>query len=84
TGLASTVKIFGVYWFRCSVFHLYGRTFHVLSGGTRCVFFALILPFTVSNFRAISLVWFLWRRAIFGKTNVFLSLLFKFEALILC
>ncbi|HHC6735426.1 TPA: hypothetical protein ACN31U_004622, partial [Vibrio parahaemolyticus] len=64
--------------------HLIKCASHVRSGGTRCVFFALISPFTVSNFLAISLAWFLWRREIFGKISVFLSLLFKFEARILC
>ncbi|MGI9845257.1 hypothetical protein ACJPQ8_22955, partial [Vibrio parahaemolyticus] len=70
TGLASTVKIFGVYWFRCSVFYLYGRTFHVLSGGTRCVFFALIAAFTVSNFWAISLARFLFCGWLFTLNSV--------------
>ncbi|WP_218768486.1 hypothetical protein, partial [Vibrio parahaemolyticus] len=40
--------------------HLVKCAFHVLSGGTICNVLALTSPFTVSNFRAISLVWLLW------------------------
>ncbi|WP_219582901.1 hypothetical protein, partial [Vibrio parahaemolyticus] len=58
--------------------------FQVRSGGTRCEVSALNLSFTVSNFRAISLAWFLWCGVIFGKTRVSLSQLFKFAARILC
>ncbi|MEK2104192.1 hypothetical protein WOB88_25465, partial [Vibrio parahaemolyticus] len=53
-------KIFGVYRFLFLVLHLVKCAFHVLSGGTIWGVFAFISPFTVSNFRAISLVWFLW------------------------
>ncbi len=54
-GLASTVKSFGVYWFRFLAFHWIKCAFHVLSGGTICGVFALTSSFTVSNFQAISL-----------------------------
>ncbi|WP_229627673.1 hypothetical protein, partial [Vibrio parahaemolyticus] len=64
----SKVKSFCVYWFLFLALHLTKCAFHVRSGGTICEVFALILPFTVSNFRAISLVWFLWRLEICGKT----------------
>ncbi|WP_219621748.1 hypothetical protein, partial [Vibrio parahaemolyticus] len=53
-------KFFGVYRVLFLSLHLVKCAFHVLSGGTICVVFALISPFTVSNFRAISLVWLLW------------------------
>ncbi|MCG6507878.1 hypothetical protein K6U15_14130, partial [Vibrio parahaemolyticus] len=56
TGLASKLKSFGVYRFRFLALHLKRSAFHVLSGGTICVVLALTSPFTVSNFRAISLV----------------------------
>ncbi|HGS5808268.1 TPA: hypothetical protein ACMD0U_004627, partial [Vibrio parahaemolyticus] len=59
-GLASAVKSFGVYWFLFLALHLTKCVFQVRSGGTRCEVFALSLSFTVSNFRAISLAWFLW------------------------
>ncbi|MDK9520369.1 hypothetical protein, partial [Vibrio parahaemolyticus] len=49
-------KIFGVYRVLFLVLHLVKCAFHVLSGGTICGVFALTSPFTVSNFRAISLV----------------------------
>ncbi len=39
--------------------HLTKCASHVRSGGTRCEVFALLSAFTVSNFWAISLVWFL-------------------------
>ncbi len=58
--------------------------FHVSSGGTRCEVFALSLSFTVSNFRAISLVWLLWCWEMFGKNGVSLALLSKSEDRILC
>ncbi|HGS5252333.1 hypothetical protein, partial [Vibrio parahaemolyticus] len=61
TGLASKAKIFCVYWFLFLALHLIKYAFQVRSGGTRCEVFALSLSFTVSNFRAISLAWFLWR-----------------------
>ncbi|WP_219599938.1 hypothetical protein, partial [Vibrio parahaemolyticus] len=49
------VKSFGVYWFLFMPLHLNKCAFHVRSGGTRCVFFALTSSFTGSNFRVISL-----------------------------
>ncbi|EPM8529172.1 hypothetical protein ACTR5F_004598, partial [Vibrio parahaemolyticus] len=39
--------------------HLIKCAFQIRSGGTRGEVFALSLSFTVSNFRAISLAWFL-------------------------
>ncbi|WP_229651289.1 hypothetical protein, partial [Vibrio parahaemolyticus] len=59
TGLASKVKSFCVYWFLFPDLHLIKSASHVRSGGTICKLFALISVFTVSNFRAISLVLFL-------------------------
>ncbi len=47
--------------------HLNKYAFHVRSGGTRCEVFALSSSFTVSNFRAISLVLFLYCCGILGK-----------------
>ncbi|MDF5000384.1 hypothetical protein P3560_24190, partial [Vibrio parahaemolyticus] len=44
--------------------------FHVRSGGTRCVFFALISTFTVSNFLAISLARFLFCGWLFTLNSV--------------
>jgi len=64
--------------------HLKKCAFHVSSGGTRCVFFALTSSFTVSNFRAISLVWLLWCWEIFGKNCFPPALLLKSEDRILC
>ncbi|WP_229643089.1 hypothetical protein, partial [Vibrio parahaemolyticus] len=67
TGLASEVKSLGVYWSIFLALHLIKYAFHVRSGGTRCEVFALTSSFTVSNFRAISLVLFLWWCGILGK-----------------
>ncbi|WP_218064965.1 hypothetical protein, partial [Vibrio parahaemolyticus] len=50
TGLESKVKSFDVYWFLFLALHLIKCPFHVRSGGTRCEVFALLSPFTVSNF----------------------------------
>ncbi|MCV6070777.1 hypothetical protein OFP26_34930, partial [Escherichia coli] len=47
--------------------HLFKRAFHVRSGGTRCEVFVLSSSFTASDFRAISLVLFLWWCGILGK-----------------
>ncbi|HHY0378273.1 TPA: hypothetical protein ACVU3Z_004632, partial [Vibrio parahaemolyticus] len=55
TGLASKVIVFGVFWLLFLALHLNKCAFHVLSGGTICGVFVVILPFTVSNFLAISL-----------------------------
>ncbi|EXF66709.1 putative membrane protein, partial [Vibrio parahaemolyticus AQ3810] len=52
---------FCVYWSLFLTLHLIKCAFHVRSGGTRCEVFAVSLSFTVSNFRATSLVLFLWR-----------------------
>ncbi len=52
-------KFFGVYRVLFLSLHLVKCAFHVLSGGTICDVLALTSPFTVSNVRAISLVWFL-------------------------
>ncbi|MCR9809140.1 hypothetical protein NB585_11725, partial [Vibrio parahaemolyticus] len=59
TGLASKAKNFCVYWFLFLALHLIKCAFQVRSGGTRCEVFALSSLFTVSNFQAISLAWFL-------------------------
>ncbi|HHI4977213.1 TPA: hypothetical protein ACP5VG_004929, partial [Vibrio parahaemolyticus] len=61
TGLKSEVKSLDVYWFLFSALHLIKCAFQVRSGGTRCEVLGLSSSFTVSNFRAISLAWFLWR-----------------------
>ncbi|WP_229613549.1 hypothetical protein, partial [Vibrio parahaemolyticus] len=58
------------YWFLFLALHLIKCAFQVRSGGTRCKVFALISPFTVSNFRAISLVLFLWCSEILGKNSL--------------
>ena len=43
-------KISGVYRFLFLALHLIKCAFHVLSGGTICVEFVVISPFTVSNY----------------------------------
>ncbi len=78
------LKSFCVYWFLFLTLHLIKCAFRVRSGGTRCEVFALISPFTVSNFWAISLVWLLWCWEMFGKNCVSLALLLKSEDRILC
>ncbi len=60
-GWYQRLKSFCFYWFLFLALHLNICAFQVRSGGTRCEVFALSLSFTVSKFRAISLVWFLWR-----------------------
>ncbi|EPE3060495.1 TPA: hypothetical protein ACN37W_004829, partial [Vibrio parahaemolyticus] len=70
TGLASQVKSFDVYWFLFLALHLIKCAFHVRSGGTRCVFFALISVFTASNFLAISLARFLFCGWLFTLNSV--------------
>ncbi|WP_237769239.1 hypothetical protein, partial [Vibrio parahaemolyticus] len=70
TGLASKVKSFGVYWFLFLTLRLNKCAFQVRSGGTRCVFFALISTFTVSNFLAISLARFLFCGWLFTLNSV--------------
>ncbi len=52
-------KSFCFYWLLFLALHLIKCAFQVRSGGTRCEVFALNLSFTVSNFRTISLAWFL-------------------------
>ncbi|MFW1373513.1 hypothetical protein ACEV99_22725, partial [Vibrio parahaemolyticus] len=71
TGLASKVKSFCVYWSLFLALHLTKCAFQVRSGGTRCEVFALSLSFTVPNFQAISLVWFLWRWKFSAKISFF-------------
>ncbi|HHK8596974.1 TPA: hypothetical protein ACQYC5_004608, partial [Vibrio parahaemolyticus] len=73
TGLASKVKSFCVYWFLFLALHLVKYAFHFRSGGTRCEVFALSSSFTVSNFRAISLVLFLYCCGILGKKRFFVA-----------
>ncbi len=70
TGLESKGKSLDLYWFLFPDLHLFKRSSHVRSGGTRCKVFALISAFTVSNFRAISLVLFRLCRDILGKNSL--------------
>ncbi|MDF4443863.1 hypothetical protein, partial [Vibrio parahaemolyticus] len=84
TGLASKAKSFGVYWFRFLALHQNGRTFHVLSAGTICGALASILPFTVSNFGAISLARFLLYGQFSRHKFSMLVWLSKFGDRILC
>ncbi len=51
--------------------HLIKCASHVRSGGTRCIVFAWISPFTVSNFRAISLARFLFCGWFLASTRFF-------------
>ncbi|WP_219582800.1 hypothetical protein, partial [Vibrio parahaemolyticus] len=70
TGLESKVKSLDVYWFLFPALHQFKCAFHVRSGGTICKVFALISVFTVSNFRAISLVLFRLCSDILGKNSL--------------
>ncbi|HHC6680786.1 hypothetical protein, partial [Vibrio parahaemolyticus] len=67
TGLASEVKSLGVYWFLFLALHRIKCAFHVRSGGTRCKVFALLSPFTVSNFWRFLWCGFFEAGAIFAK-----------------
>ncbi|EPW6433340.1 hypothetical protein ACWOYR_004770, partial [Vibrio parahaemolyticus] len=71
TGLGSKVKSLDVSWFLFPDLHLIKCASHVLSGGTRCIVFAWISPFTVSNFRAISLARFLFCGWFLASTRFF-------------
>ncbi|HHC7220948.1 TPA: hypothetical protein ACN38L_004886, partial [Vibrio parahaemolyticus] len=73
TGLASKAKSFCFYWFLFLALHLIKCASHVRSGGTICKVFALISVFTVSNFRAVSLVLFLWCSDILGENSLLYS-----------
>ncbi|HHY0483103.1 TPA: hypothetical protein ACVU4Q_004904, partial [Vibrio parahaemolyticus] len=83
-GIGIKAQSFGVYRFRFLALHLNGRAFHVLSGGTICEVSALLSPFTVSNFWAISLARFLLCGWFFSLQLCTLVRLSKFGDRILC